>query len=295
MGKLGLRRMEVELRHLRAFVAIARAGSITAAARELSITQPALSRTLRALESAVGVRLVERTTTSLRLSPAGRAMLPRADAALAAMADALQGARQAVWPLRVGHPWSAAGPRTAQIVREWTATHPDVPVELIQLDDRYAGLTRRLVDVAVLRGVPTPDGAESVVLETERRVAVFAADHRLAAAAELSMADLTGERLVINASTGTVTPALWPGPERPDVGPRVTSLEDWLFAVAAGQGIGVTAASTAELHAQAGLVFVPLRDAPPMTVSLAWLTSGGHAARAEFARHALAVMSEGAG
>jgi DNA-binding transcriptional LysR family regulator len=284
--------MAAELRHLRAFVAIARAGSITRAARDLSITQPALSRTLSTLESAVGVRLIERTTTSMRLSPAGRAMLPRAEAALAAVDDALDVARHAVWPLRVGHAWSAAGPRTARIVRTWAAEHPDVPVELVQIDERHAGLSRGLVDVAVLRGVPVPDGAGAVDLESEPRVAALPADHPLAASPELHLADLAGEQLIVNQATGTVTPAMWPPGSRPVIGSRVGSVEDWLVAIASGQGFGVSVASTVQLHARSGVTFVPLLDAPPMTVSIAWRLRGGHPAAEAFARLALAVVSD---
>lgn len=283
--------MSIELRHLRAFATIARLSGISAAARELGVTQPALSRTLRALETAVGVRLVDRTTTSLQLTPAGRAMLPRVEAALAAVDDALDVARHAVWPLRVGHAWSAAGPRTAQIVRAWARARPDVPVEVVQVEDRYAGLTRGLVDVAVLRDVPVPDGADSVALDTETRVAVLPADHRLAGPGSLALADLAGEPLVVNGVTGTVTPSMWPPDRRPAPGPVVGSIEDWLVAVASGQGVGVSAASTAQLHARPGVVFVPLTDAPPMTVRMAWRRRGGHPERAAFARHAVAVLS----
>jgi DNA-binding transcriptional LysR family regulator len=285
--------MSAELRHLRAFVAIARAGSISRAARELDITQPALSRTLRQLETAVGTRLVERTTSSLRLSPAGQAMLPRAEAALAAVENALDAARSATWPLRLGHAWSAAGPRTADILRAWSAARPDVPVELRQIDDRYAGLTRDLVDVAVLRGVDPPDGTVSVRLETEPRIAVLAADHRLAGEPALRMADLAEEALVVNTVTGTVTPSLWPVGVRPRVAVRVGSIEDWLIAIAAGQGFGVTAASSAELHGRPGVAFVPLEDAPPMAVTLAWRRGPGHAAREELVSVALAVAQGG--
>ena len=281
--------MSVELRHLRAFVAIARAGTISHAARDLGITQPALSRTLRQLETAVGVRLVERTTSSLRLSAAGLAMLPRVEAALASIENALDAARNTVWPLRVGHAWSAVGPRTADIMRAWMAVRPDVPVELRQIDDRYAGLTRDLVDVAVLRGVRPPDGMDSTLLETEPRVAVVAADHPLATRSDLRMADLAGEALVVNTVTGTVTPQLWPAGARPAVAARVGSIEDWLVAIASGQGVGVTAASSAELHARPGVTFVPLLDAPTMPVTLAWRPGPGHAAREQFV--SVAVVS----
>ncbi len=285
--------MSVELRHLRAFAAIAQAGTISGAARDLGMTQPALSRTLRQLETAIGVRLVERTTSSLRLSPAGEAMLPRVDAALASVDLALDAARNATWPLRVGHAWSAIGPRTAAIVRAWMAACPDVPIELRQIDDRHAGLTRDLVDVAVLRGVPVPDGMESVPLDAEPRMAVLADDHPLSGEPGLRMADLARDALVVNTVTGTVTPQLWPPDARPSVAARVGSIEDWLVAIAAGQGFGVTAASSAELHARPGVTFVPLVDAPPMPVALAWRRGPGHAARERFVAVALAVVRNG--
>jgi DNA-binding transcriptional LysR family regulator len=256
----------------------------------LSTTQPALSRTLRSLEGAVGVRLVDRTTTSLALSPSGRAMLPRAEAALAAVEEALDVARHATWPLRVGYAWSAAGLRTARLVRSWNAAHPEAPVEFVQVDDRYAGLARGLVDVAVLRGIEAPDGADCAVLDCEARVAVLAADHRLAAAPSLVMADLADERLVVNEVFGTVTPALWPEQARPRTGTRVRSMESWLLAIAVGQGVGVSAASTAQIHARPDVVYVPLLDAPPMAVTIAWRRRDGHAAREEFARTAIEVV-----
>jgi hypothetical protein len=60
-----------ELRHLRAFVAVARSGSFTRAAGQLLITQPALSRTIQQLESALAVRLLERTSRHVELTAAG--------------------------------------------------------------------------------------------------------------------------------------------------------------------------------------------------------------------------------
>jgi hypothetical protein len=174
------------------------------------------------------------------------------------------------------------------------AACPEVPIELRQIDDRYAGLTRDLVDVAVLRGVRVPDGMESVLLNTEPRMAALADDHPLSQERGLRMADLAGAALVVNTVTGTVTPQLWPPDARPSVAARVGSIEDWLVAIAAGQGVGVTAASTAELHARPGVTFVPLLDAPAMPVSLAWRRGPGHSARDRVVSVALAVVRDGA-
>src|SRR3712207_1338650 len=75
--------MDVELRHLRAFTAVATHRSFTAAGQELLIGQPALTRTVQQLEAALGVRLLERTSRSVRLTDAGQDFLDRTRAVLA--------------------------------------------------------------------------------------------------------------------------------------------------------------------------------------------------------------------
>jgi DNA-binding transcriptional LysR family regulator len=70
--------VEVELRHLRAFVAVAASRSFTRAAEQLFITQPALTRTIRQLESLLGAALIDRNTHPVSLTPAGEEFLPYA-------------------------------------------------------------------------------------------------------------------------------------------------------------------------------------------------------------------------
>src|ERR1700709_640112 len=77
----------MELRHLRYFAAIAEEGSFTAAAERLWVAQPGLSTQIRRLETELGVRLFERHTRGVTLTPAGALFLERARVALAA-ADA---------------------------------------------------------------------------------------------------------------------------------------------------------------------------------------------------------------
>ena len=75
--------VEMELRHLRYFVAIAEAGSLTeAAARKLHTSQPSLSRQIRDLEDEVGAQLLMRTARGIELTPAGRAFLDHARSVL---------------------------------------------------------------------------------------------------------------------------------------------------------------------------------------------------------------------
>jgi DNA-binding transcriptional LysR family regulator len=84
-----------ELRHLRYFVAVAEALSFTQAAERLHIAQPALSATIRQLETELGVELLERTSRKVRLTSAGELLLERARATLASAEETFAVVRDA--------------------------------------------------------------------------------------------------------------------------------------------------------------------------------------------------------
>ncbi|MEU0146046.1 LysR family transcriptional regulator [Streptomyces sp. NPDC006288] len=268
----------IEVRHLRAFLAIADEGSVTRAADRLRVTQPVVSRTLAALERHLGVRLVDRSTHHLALTPEGVAFRDRAADAVGAFDAALDPGRARHRPLRLGHAWSAFGPYTTPLLRTWQERHPGTPLELLRIDDRTAGLTRGEVDAALLRGPVGTPGLVTEVLFTEDRVAAVAADGALAARPSLSLADLAGGAVVLNTVSGTTTLDLWPPQDRPAASVTVANTDDWLAAIAAGRGSGVSGASTAGMHPHAGVAYVPLDDAPPLPVLLARRDGPGHPA-----------------
>ncbi|MYT72146.1 MULTISPECIES: LysR family transcriptional regulator [unclassified Streptomyces] len=259
----------LELRHLRCFLAVADEANVTRAAARLGITQPAVSRTLAALETALGVRLVDRSTHHLELTAEGRAFRARAVVAVAAFEDAVAGARGARRPLRLGHAWSAAGAYTTPLLRRWRQEHPDVPLELLRIDDRTAGLAGSRVDVALLRG--PVDSAELVttLLHREARVAALPSDSPLARRATLVLADLADQVIALNTVSGTTTLELWPVGARPGRTLTVANTDDWLAAIAADRAVGVTSTATVALHPHPGVTYVPLTDAPPLQVHLA--------------------------
>src|SRR5258708_22844881 len=89
----------MELRHLRYFIAVAKAGSLTVAAQQtLHTSQPSLSRQIRDLEDAVGAQLLTRRARGIELTPAGRAFLQHTRSALSHVEPATQAAR------RLSHP-----------------------------------------------------------------------------------------------------------------------------------------------------------------------------------------------
>ncbi|MFF5566035.1 LysR family transcriptional regulator [Streptomyces sp. NPDC012623] len=270
--------MSIELRHLRCFLAIAEESSVTGAAARLHLTQPTVSRTLAGLEKHLGVRLADRSTHHLALTSEGRAFRDRAAAAVAAFDAALDTNAPRRRPLRLGHAWSAFGPYTTPLLRRWQREHPETPLELLRVDDRTAGLGRGEVDAALLRGPVDTPGLVAVELLAEARVAAIPADDPLAARDTLTLADLVSRPVMVNTVSGTTTRALWP----PDAGPLTTrtvaNTDDWLTAIAAGRGVGVTGTSTAAVHPHPGIAYRPLTDAPPLPVRLAWRRETTHPA-----------------
>ncbi|MFI1995594.1 LysR family transcriptional regulator [Actinoplanes sp. NPDC020271] len=275
--------MTVELRHLRAFLAIAAEGTITRAAARLHVTQPALSRTLRQLETHLGIRLIDRSTHHLRLTAAGHAFQPRAAAAVTAVDEALDPARAGAWPLRVGHAWSALGEHTTPLLRRWKREHPDTPLQLLRVDDRSAGLDQGTVDVAVIRGeAGLPAEVDTVVLLHEPRVAAVAADSPLIRRTGLTLHDLVAEPIAVNTIAGTASLALWSAVDAPSDIVEVANTDDWIAAIAAGHAVGVTTIATAATYPNPAVAYLPLAGVPAVTVYLAWKQPASHPAVPEF-------------
>src|SRR4029077_11505505 len=156
--------VEMELRHLRYFVAVAEAGSLTvAAARKLHTSQPSLSRQIRDLEDEVGTQLLTRRARGIELTPAGRAFLDHARSVLSQVEAAGEAARRVAHPAKpcfamgflTGHEWTWM-PEALRILRDEL---PNIDVMISsQYSPRLAeALLKGTVDAAFLRrerGVP---------------------------------------------------------------------------------------------------------------------------------------------
>ncbi|MBC9717694.1 LysR family transcriptional regulator [Streptomyces sp. TRM66268-LWL] len=284
--------MNVELRHLRALTAIGDEGTITGAAAVLHISQPALSRTLEQLESRVGVRLVERTTRRLALTDAGQRLYERAQLILHQVDDALAEAVAGVRPLRVGFAWAALGERTVPVLRAWREAHPGTPIEVHRRADPEAALRRGEIDAALLRADPDPGAGLAVQpLYRERRLAALPDSDPLAAEPVVRLGDLVERPMVLCATAPTTTAGLWPDERRPRTF-EVSNVDEWLTAIAMGDAVGVTAEATGHSHPHPGVRYVPLTDAPPVTVLLAWPRTPTHPATPALITH-LRRMAEG--
>lgn len=269
-------RSSVELRHLRSFVGVAEERSFTRAAVRLSLTQPALSRTLAQFEKLLGVTLVHRTRHVVELTAAGEQFLPAAKRALAVVEDALRSATEHVRPLRVGFTYGAALPYIAPIVKAFERDHTGASVELLRVDDPLAGLGDGRSDIAFLPMAPNDPTIETTILAEEARVAAIAADHPLAGRRSVRLRTLRSEKLVINVVSGTTRVDLWPPDEQPRSIVEVRNVEEWLEAIAAGRGIGMTPATTSRVYTHPQIRYVPILDAPPVQIVMAWPARAPH-------------------
>jgi DNA-binding transcriptional LysR family regulator len=191
----------MELRQVRLFLAVAEEGSITAAARKAHLTQPALSRQIKALEDELGVPLLERGAHSISLTPAGEAMV-RDGIRLVRMADQMADRVRAAGRgevLRLAYAPSLVGSLLGLALERLSQLHPRVRVELSDCTtaEMKAGLRDGRFDLILT--VPD-DGDGGVdwhpVLRREWRLAL-PAGHRLAADETVPAVSLEGERLLL--------------------------------------------------------------------------------------------------
>lgn len=260
--------MNVELRHLRALLALERELSFTDASISLGISQAAVSRTIAQLEAAVGVTLVERTTRRVALTEAGSKLADAARIAVGAVESGIGAARGPVGHLRLGYSWAALGRHTAAVRRDWSALHPSRPLRIVRVHDADAGLVAGSSDVAVLRSGRALPSVESVAVGTEARVCAVAADDDWVAPVTLAM--IAGRSIGVNRRTGSTSEALWdsiaPAPAMLDT----HDVDDWLDLIASGTAVGVTTEATAHHYPRPDVRYLSIVDAPPVGVSVAW-------------------------
>ena len=262
--------MDVELRHLRALIAVVDEGTFTAAAAALHTTQASVSRTIGSLERVLGARVLHRTTREIDLTPVGTEVLRHARQVLDELAALRRSAASARGDLRVGYAWAALGRHTREIQRRWSKDHPGSALRLVQRVTPTAGLLEGGVDVAVLRQPPADTRLVSALLGQERRYAAVSTDDPLARRRVLSLRDLAERTVAVDAQTGTTTDELWPPDAAPAAHREVVGIEEWLTAIAAGEAVGLTAEATTTQHPRAGVAYRRVRDAPPVDVHLAW-------------------------
>jgi LysR family transcriptional regulator, hca operon transcriptional activator len=203
--------VEMELRHLRYFVAVAEAGSLTvAAARRLHTSQPSLSRQIRDLEDELGAQLLTRRARGIELTPAGRAFLDHARLVLSQVEAAGEAARRVAHPSRPRFTMGfLTGHELKWMPEALRILHDELPNVDVMISSQYSplladGLSKGKIDAAFLRrerGVP--DLAFRLLVK-EPMMVVLPRDHRLAALKSIGPRDLVSETFVTVDDTAPV-------------------------------------------------------------------------------------------
>ena len=172
-----------EFGQLRAFIAVAETLSFSRAATRLGVSPSALSQIVRALEAKVGVRLLNRTTRSVSLTPAGSLLLERAGPAAVALAAALQQVQDRAGELaglvRVHCFRRAASLFVAPMLAGFAAAHPRVVLD-ITADDAVIDVVAGRYDAAIRVGEVIAQDMVAVRLGPDMRQVVVAAPAYLA-------------------------------------------------------------------------------------------------------------------
>ena len=276
---------DVELRELRIFLVLADELHFGRTAERLGISQPGVSEAVRILESRLGVKVFDRTSRRVRLTPAGEglkcslvpalAALDRALAETSEMSHAVRGL------LRVGFVLTTEGPALSRLVAAFQAGYPACEVRLQEVEtfDAYRALRRDDIDVLCnWLAVDEPDLIAGTAFAYYQRTLAVAATHRFAGRRAVSIEELAGEEVALLPSTtpSAVYDLLVP-PRTPSGRPirrtqPAQTVNEVLSLVARGRIVHPTSSSI-PIFDRADVTLIPIGDLPPLPLGLVWCAS----------------------
>lgn len=271
--------MDVHLRDLRYFLAVAEELHFTRAAARLYISQSALSKQLRVLERQLGFALFERDRHGVVLTPEGAALVPTARELLDQWRAGWERARAAAQKqtLVIGLQTAIGRPSTGKALERFRTTHPDwaVEIRMVAWDDPTAGLLTGSSDVAVCWLPLPPDGLAWRTIFSERRWVAMPSAHRLAKLDEVPFEELADEPfLALPESAGPLRDFWLAVAEREGkpvrIGGVVSTADETLEAIATGLGVALLAEGNASLYGRPGVVCRPVIGLAPAELALVW-------------------------
>jgi DNA-binding transcriptional LysR family regulator len=292
----------MDLRHLRAFVAVAEEGAFTKAAMRLHLSQPPLSKQVRQLERELGTTLFVRRREGIELTADGMLLLDRARAALTAFREfeeCTKSMSTRARPLRIGIGWGL-WEAVERIRSHHAKRHPDVHIAAEDLCTERSSTQERRIDIAVVRQPVDDKLYESEPLFDEEFVALIADSDPLASRPSVTLAELaTRSLLMFDRSLGPgvydKTRALFDAAGlHPDVlhGQPPPYAQAAMMLVASGDGyyLGIASPFT-QTHRASGVAVVPL-DEPNarLDVRIAWRRGNASRVVRDFVRSARAVF-----
>src|SRR5215813_5242939 len=272
-----------DLNQLRCFVTVAEELHFGRAAARLNMTQPPLSRQIQVLEHIIDAPLLERTSRSVRLTPAGRSFLPEARRILKLAESAAQVARRIALgktgSLKIGFTAAAAYGFLPDLIAACRSRMPEVDFSLKEMvsGDQLEALASGQIDAGLLRPpVARPELATKRVL-AEPLLAAIPRKHRLASASSVAIKDFDGEPFVMYSpyESRYFHDLLVAQFSRADILPRyvqhVGQIHSILAMVRAGLGVSIVPAAAANLKiAEVKLRPLKLRAPAPVELFIVW-------------------------
>jgi DNA-binding transcriptional LysR family regulator len=233
------------------FARVARAGSFSVVARETGLSQPSVSRVVRALEQRIGVSLLTRTTRAVTLTEAGADYLARAEAILSALEEAdhmARGTGELRGVLRVAMSSSLAVRTVLPRLARFTDPHPSLRVEFTLADERQ-DLVGEAIDVAVRVGsLGDSTGAVARKIGVMQRVLVASPGYLAKSGTPRKPADLASHPIIMGpAARGQEAWTFHKGKKRDTVRLRGRIIIDSNEGVAAAAVAGMGIASSGHL------------------------------------------------
>jgi DNA-binding transcriptional LysR family regulator len=269
------KRIIMELRHLRYFMAVAEELNFTRAAERLNISQPPLTQQIKALEAEMGVELFDRSAYRVELTDAGRAFAAEAARILADVRHAMQLAQRAaagaIGRVRVGFTESASfNPLVTASLRSFRSSFPEVEVSLEEQQSiaLATGLCEGRLDAAFVRPPLRTEGELTFeLLENEPLVAALPSSHPLAGRQEVALHELAGEKFILYPRSvrpglaDAIVAACEAAGFTPRVGQYAPQLSSTINLVAATLGVSIVPESMRTLQSHV-VAYLPIQGKP---------------------------------
>lgn len=272
----------VELRHLTYFICLADELHFGRASERLGMAQAALSQQIRQLEDRLGVRLFERTTRRVKLTPAGLVMVDHAHALLNGVEEAVAHTRATAdgraGRLVIGGVQPALTRFLPGIARAFRDAHPGVMIDIQRLatGEQLLALERGAIDIGFVRPPGPSANVHTHVIAREGYVVVLPEDHKLAGSKTLTLEACAEEPMVAYAPTlgaayrNVVLGAIRALGRQPIIVQQTDRTFTLAILVATGVGIGIVPAWIAETPID-GIVCRTLVDLPDsIELAVAW-------------------------
>ena len=192
----------LQVSQLEAFVAVARIGTISGAAEDLLVSQPAITARLQALERSAGATLLARSRRGTRLTDAGRALLPHAERALAAVTAGRRAVGDVVagvgGRLTIGAAPAVSTYVLPAVLHRFQSAHPEVQLSVRSghSEEVLEMVLREEVEIGLMRPIQHPDVVSVPVYEDEL-VLVVHRGHPFASSGRIRMDEMAGEYLIL--------------------------------------------------------------------------------------------------